>query len=184
MIPLAALIGLMFVVSQKTFAWGSLAAMRKVPRSDALVVVAVTVITVLTDLAIAVLTGVIISALVFAWQHAKHIKVNTYLNARGWKVYELEGTLFFASTAEFQTLFTPKEDPDEVVVEFRRARVMDHSAVEAIDSLAMRYQQAGKRLHLRHLSPDCLEVLEKAKDMVELNLAEDPHYHIADNKLG
>ena len=170
MIPLAALIGLMFVVSQKTFAWGSLAAMRKVPRSDALVVVAVTVITVLTDLAIAVLTGVIISALVFAWQHAKHIKVNTYLNARGWKVYELEGTLFFASTAEFQTLFTPKEDPDEVVVEFRRARVMDHSAVEAIDSLATRYQQAGKRLHLRHLSPDCLEVLEKAKDMVEINV--------------
>jgi SulP family sulfate permease len=184
MIPLAALIGLMFVVSQKTFAWGSLATMRKVPRSDALVVVAVTVITVLTDLAIAVLTGVIISALVFAWQHAKHIRVQTYLDGKGWKVYELEGTLFFASTAEFQTLFTPKEDPDEVVVEFRRARVMDHSAVEAIDSLAMRYQQAGKRLHLRHLSPDCLEVLEKAKDMVELNLAEDPHYHIADNKLG
>ncbi|MBU0593157.1 MAG: SulP family inorganic anion transporter [Gammaproteobacteria bacterium] len=184
MIPLAALIGLMFVVSQKTFAWGSLTAMRKVPRSDALVVIAVTVITVLTDLAIAVVTGVIISALVFAWQHAKHIRVQTYLDGKGWKIYELEGTLFFASTAEFQTLFTPKEDPDEVVVEFRRARVMDHSAVEAIDSLATRYQQAGKRLHLRHLSPDCLEVLEKAKDMVELNLAEDPHYHIADNKLG
>lgn len=184
MIPLAALIGLMFVVSQKTFAWGSLAAMRKVPRSDALVVVAVTAITVLTDLAIAVVTGVIISALVFAWQHAKHIKVQTCLDDKGWKIYELEGTLFFASTAEFQTLFTPKEDPDEVVVEFRRARVMDHSAVEAIDSLAMRYQQAGKRLHLRHLSPDCLEVLEKAKDMVEINVGEDPHYHLADDKLG
>ncbi|MDO8890290.1 MAG: SulP family inorganic anion transporter [Sulfurimicrobium sp.] len=184
MIPLAALIGLMFVVSQKTFAWGSLTAMRSVPRSDALVVVAVTVITVLTDLAIAVVTGVIISALVFAWQHAKHIKVNTYLDGKGWKVYELEGTLFFASTAEFQTLFTPKEDPEEVVVEFRRARVMDHSAVEAIDSLATRYQQAGKRLHLRHLSPDCLDVLEKAKDMVEIHVGEDPHYHLADDKLG
>lgn len=184
MIPLAALIGLMFVVSQKTFAWGSLATMRKVPRSDALVVVAVTLITVLTDLAIAVVTGVIISALVFAWQHAKHIKVQTYLDDKGWKVYELEGTLFFASTAEFQTLFTPKEDPEEVVVEFRRARLMDHSAVEAIDNLATRYQQAGKRLHLRHLSPDCLEVLTNAKPMVEINMGEDPHYHLADDKLG
>lgn len=184
MIPLAALIGLMFMVSEKTFEWGSLTAMRKVPRSDAFVVIAVTVITVLTDLAIAVVTGVIISALVFAWQHAKRINVRTYLDDKGWKVYELEGTLFFASAAQFQTLFTPKDDPDEVVVEFRRALVKDHSAVEAIDSLATRYQQAGKRLHLRHLSPDCLEVLEKAKDMVEINVGEDPHYHLADDKLG
>jgi SulP family sulfate permease len=96
----------------------------------------------------------------------------------------LEGTLFFASAAGFQSLFTPKEDPDEVVVEFRRSKVADHSAIEAIDALATRYQQAGKRLHLRHLSPDCLELLSKAKDMVEVNLHEDPHYHIADNKLG
>lgn len=184
MIPLAALIGLMFMVSEKTFEWGSLTAMRKVPKSDAFVVIAVTVITVLTDLAIAVVTGVIISALVFAWQHAKRINVRTYLDDKGWKVYELEGTLFFASAAQFQTLFTPRDDPDEVVVEFRRALVKDHSAVEAIDSLATRYQQAGKRLHLRHLSPDCLEVLEKAKDMVEINVGEDPHYHLADDKLG
>jgi SulP family sulfate permease len=184
MIPLAALIGLMFMVSEKTFEWGSLTAMRRVPRSDAFVVIAVTVITVLTDLAIAVVTGVIISALVFAWQHAKRINVRTYLDDKGWKVYELEGTLFFASAAQFQTLFTPRDDPDEVVVEFRRALVKDHSAVEAIDSLATRYQQAGKRLHLRHLSPDCLEVLEKAKDMVEINVGEDPHYHLADDKLG
>ncbi|BCB27426.1 sodium-independent anion transporter [Sulfurimicrobium lacus] len=184
MIPLAALIGLMFMVSEKTFEWGSFTAMCKVPKSDAFVVVAVTVITVFTDLAIAVVTGVIISALVFAWQHAKHINVQTYLDDKGWKVYELEGTLFFASVAQFQTLFNPKDDPDEVVVEFRRARVKDHSAVEAIDSLATRYQQAGKRLHLRHLSPDCLEVLEKAKDMVEINVGEDPHYHLADDRLG
>jgi SulP family sulfate permease len=184
MIPLAALIGLMFMVSEKTFEWGSLTAMRKVPMSDAFVVIAVTVITVLTDLAIAVVTGVIISALVFAWQHAKRINVRTYLDDKGWKVYELEGTLFFASAAQFQTLFTPRDDPDEVVVEFRRALVKDHSAVEAIDSLATRYQQAGKRLHLRHLSPDCLEVLEKAKDMVEINVGEDPHYHLVDDKLG
>ncbi|MDP2430576.1 MAG: SulP family inorganic anion transporter [Pseudomonadota bacterium] len=184
MIPLAALIGLMFVVSEKTFEWGSLNALRRVPKSDAFVVVAVTVITVFTDLAIAVITGVIISALVFAWQHAKHIQMRSYVDAKGWKIYELEGSLFFASTANFQELFTPRDDPDEVVVEFRGARVMDNSAVEAIDTLAKRYVQAGKRLHLRHLSPDCLEVLTNAKDMVELNMAEDPHYHIADNKLG
>lgn len=183
-IPLAALIGVMFVVAEKTFEWGSLQALRKIPRSDALIVVAVTVVTVFTDLAIAVVLGVVIAALVFAWQHAKQINVKTYIDDKGWKVYELEGSLFFASTAGFQTLFSPHDDPDEVVVEFRRARVMDHSAVEAIDLLATRYQQAGKRLHLRHLSPDCLEVLDKAKDMVELNVQEDPHYHIADNKLG
>jgi SulP family sulfate permease len=184
MIPLAALIGLMFVVAEKTFEWGSLTALRKVPRSDALVIVIVTVVTVFTDLAIAVVVGVIISALVFAWQHAKRIEVRIGRNQLGWKIYNLHGSLFFASTANFQALFTPADDPDEVVIDFRRATVKDHSAVEAIDSLAERYRKAGKRLHLRHLSPDCLEVLTNAKDMVEMNLAEDPHYHIADDKLG
>lgn len=184
MIPLAALVGLMFVVSEKTFEWGSLAALRRVPKIDAFVVVAVTLITVFTDLAIAVVTGVIISALVFAWQHAKHIEVRIERNAQGWKVYDLHGSLFFASTANFQSLFTPAEDPDEVVIVFRHAKVMDHSAVEAIDALAERYRKAGKRLHLRNLSPDCLDLLTNAKDMVELDVAADPHYHIADNKLG
>jgi SulP family sulfate permease len=183
-IPLAALIGVMFVVAEKTFEWASLQALRKIPRSDALIVVLVTVVTVFTDLAIAVVLGVVIAALVFAWQHAKQINVKAYFDDRGWKVYDLEGTLFFASAAGFQSLFTPKEDPDEVVVEFRRSKVADHSAIEAIDALATRYQQAGKRLHLRHLSPDCLELLSKAKDMVEVNLHEDPHYHIADDQLG
>jgi SulP family sulfate permease len=183
-IPLAALIGVMFVVAQKTFAWASLEALRKIPRPDAIIVVLVTVVTVFTDLAIAVLLGVVIAALVFAWQHAKQINVKTYLDEKGWKVYELEGSLFFASAAGFGTLFTPKEDPKEVVVEFRRAKVVDHSAIEAIDALAVRYQQLGKQLHLRHLSPDCLDLLTKAKDMVEINLQEDPHYHIADNRLG
>lgn len=183
-IPLAALIGVMFVVAEKTFEWGSLRVLHKVPRPDAFIIVAVTVVTVLTDLAIAVIAGVIIAALVFAWEHAKHINVRTYLDDKGWKVYELEGSLFFASVAGFQALFTPKDDPDEVVIEFRRARVVDHSALEAIDGLAERYQQVGKRLHLRHLSPDCLDVLEKAKGMIEVNVLEDPHYHVADNKLG
>ena len=184
MIPIAALVGLMFVVSEKTFEWGSLTTLRRVPRSDAFVVVAVTVITVFTDLAIAVLTGVVFSALVFAWQHAKHIDVSVSAEDHGWKVYTLWGSLFFASTADFLSKFTPADDTDEVVVDFARARVMDHSAVAAIDSLAERYRKAGKRLHLRHLSPDCLELLTKAKDMVEIDVREDPHYHIADNKLG
>ena len=183
-IPLAALIGVMFVVAEKTFEWASLQALRKIPRSDAIIVVLVTVVTVFTDLAIAVVLGVVIAALVFAWQHAKHINVKTYTDDKGWKVYELEGSLFFASAAGFMALFTPREDPAEVVVEFRRSKVVDHSAIEAIDALATRYQQAGKRLHLRHLSPDCLELLSKAKDMVEVNTHEDPHYHIADDKLG
>lgn len=184
MIPIAALIGLMFVVSEKTFEWGSLATLRRVPKSDAFVVVAVTVITVLTDLAIAVVTGVIISALVFAWQHAKHIDVSISVEDHGWKVYKLYGSLFFASTADFLSKFTPTEDTEEVVIDFAHAKVMDHSAVEAIDSLAEKYRKAGKRLHLRHLSADCLDVLTKAKDMVEIDVREDPHYHIADNKLG
>jgi SulP family sulfate permease len=183
-IPLAALIGVMFFVAEKTFEWGSLTALRKIPKSDALIVVAVTVVTVFTDLAVAVILGIVIAALVFAWQHAKQINVQTHTDENGWKVYELEGTLFFASIAPFQNLFTPKGDPQDVVIEFKRSKVMDHSAIEAIDTLAGRYQTEGKRLHLRHLSPDCLELLEKAKDMVEVNKFEDPHYHIADNKLG
>ena len=182
-IPLAALIGVMFVVCQKTFAWGSLQALRKIPRQDAIIVIGVTVITVLTDLAVAVLAGVVFAALVFAWQHAKQIQVSISQDAQGWKVYTLKGSLFFASTANFAALFDPKNDPQHVVIEFGDAKVVDHSAVEAIDSLAMRYSQAGKILHLRHLSPECLEVLEKAKDMVEVNEFEDPHYHIADNKV-
>jgi SulP family sulfate permease len=184
MIPLAALVGLMFVVSEKTFEWGSLQALRKIPRQDAIIVVGVTVITVLTDLAIAVFAGVIFAALVFAWHHAKEIQVTVSTDEHGWKVYALKGSLFFASTAHFASLFHPKDDPEHVVIEFRDARVVDHSAIEAIDALASRYQQAGKMLHLRHLSPDCLELLERAKGMVEVNHYEDPHYHIADNKLG
>lgn len=183
-IPLAALIGVMFFVAFKTFEWGSLQALRKIPRSDAIIVVAVTVVTVFTDLAIAVILGVVIAALVFAWEHAKQIRAASHIDENGWKVYELDGSLFFASVSRFQSLFNPKEDPADVVVEFRYSRVVDHSAIEAIDSLAGKYQQFGKRLHLRHLSPDCLELLDKAKGMVEVNTFEDPHYHIADNKLG
>jgi SulP family sulfate permease len=184
MIPLAALIGLMFVVSEKTFEWGSFRLFGKVPHADLLVVITVALVTVLTDLAIAVIVGVIISALVFAWQHAKNIEVRVTTEAHGWKVYDLHGSLFFASTQNFLSLFSPKDDPAEVVIDFKNARVKDHSALEAIDLLAERYTQLGKKLHLRHLSPDCLELLDKAKGMIEVNVLEDPLYHPADNRLG
>ena len=183
-IPLAALIGVMFVVCQKTFAWGSFRLFGKVPRADIFVGLLVAVVTLVFDLAIAVITGVIVSALVFAWEHAKQVRVAVSVDASGWKVYELEGSLFFASVAGFGQLFSPKDDPQDVVIEFRKARVVDHSAIQAIDALAERYRQAGKRLHLRHLSADCREVLENAKGMIEVNVLEDPRYHVADDKLG
>jgi SulP family sulfate permease len=184
MIPLAALIGLMFVVSEKTFEWGSFNLFGKVPRTDIVVGLTVAVVTVLTDLAIAVIVGIIISALAFAWEHAKSMEVRVTTEEHGWKVYDLHGSLFFASSQSFLNLFTPKDDPEEVVIDFKHARVKDHSGLEAIDQLAERYTQLGKTLHLRHLSPDCLELLDKAKGMIEVNVLEDPHYHPADNRLG
>jgi SulP family sulfate permease len=184
MIPLAALIGVMFVVAQKTFEWGSLRLFGKVPKQDIFVGLLVGAVTVVADLAIAVILGVIVSALVFAWEHAKHINADAYIDDRGWKVYVLKGSLFFASIATFQNLFNPGEDPHDVVIDFKDAKVVDHSALAAIDGLAVRYVNAGKKLHLKHLSPDCLELLDNARDMIEVNLMEDPKYHIADNKLG
>jgi SulP family sulfate permease len=184
MIPLAALIGLMFVVSEKTFEWGSFNLFGKVPRTDIVVGLTVAIVTVLTDLAIAVIVGIIISALAFAWEHAKSMEVRVTTEEHGWKVYELHGSLFFASSQNFLNLFTPKDDPEEVVIDFKHARVKDHSGLEVIDQLAERYTQQGKKLHLRHLSTDCLELLGKAKGMVEVNVLEDPHYHPADNRLG
>ncbi|MDB5792083.1 MAG: sodium-independent anion transporter [Massilia sp.] len=183
-IPLAALIGVMFVVCEKTFEWGTFRMVGKVPRADTLVVLLVAAITLVFDLAVAVVAGVIVSALVFAWQHAKQIRVSTSVDAQGWKVYALEGTLFFASVANFNALFSMKDDPADVVVDFGGARVADHSAIQAIDALAARYRALGKRLHLRHLSPDCRELLVQARDMIEVNLLEDPRYRVADDKLG
>jgi SulP family sulfate permease len=136
-----------------------------------------------TDLAIAVVVGVIVSALVFAWEHAKHIRVDSSINEQGSKVYELHGPLFFASVKNFQDFFNIQDDPDDVIIEFQHSRVMDHSAIEAIDSLADRYLHAGKTLHLRHLSPECVKLLHKAGDLVEVNVMEDPRYHIAVDEL-
>jgi SulP family sulfate permease len=183
MIPLAALTGVMFMVVIGTFEWSSIRIIRKIPASDAFVLVLVSGVTVATDLAIAVVVGVIVSALVFAWEHAKHIRVEAFTDEQGSKVYELHGPLFFASVRNFQDLFNCKEDPDDVIIEFQHSRVMDHSAVEAIDTLAERYVNAGKTLHLRHLSTDCRQLLHKAGDLVEVNVLEDPRYHVAANEL-
>ncbi|MFW2439125.1 MAG: SulP family inorganic anion transporter [Arenicellales bacterium] len=183
MIPLAALTGVMFMVVIGTFEWSSFRIIGKIPLSDAFILILVSGVTVATDLAIAVVVGVIVSALVFAWQHAKHINVKSYINEMEGKVYELEGPLFFASVKNFQDLFDPKNDPDDVVVEFQNSRVYDHSAIEAIDTLAERYLNVEKRLHLRHLSPECIKLLKKAGDLVEVNMIEDPRYHVADDQL-
>ncbi|CAG0899683.1 unnamed protein product [Cyprideis torosa] len=183
-IPIAVLVGVMFMVVIGTFEWGSFNMLNKVPKAESLIGISVAIITVFADLAIAVISGVIMSALVFAWQHARHINVTSSTNRMGGKVYELNGPLFFASVQNFQELFSPADDPDDVVVDFANSRVADHSAIEAIDKLAERYERRGKRLHLKHLSPECRRLLHKAGDLVEVNVLEDPSYHVADNKFG
>lgn len=175
-IPLAALVGVMFMVVVGTFEWSSFRILNKIPRTDAFVLILVSGVTVASDLAIAVVVGVIVSALAFAWKAAKRIDVTTKLLPNGSKVYQLHGPLFFGSIASFKELFDPKNDPDDVVIDFVESRVWDHSGLEAIDSLAERYLKEGKQLHLRHLSPDCTKLLEKASGMVEINVIEDPMY--------
>jgi len=145
--------------------------------------VMVAAVTVWTDLAVAVIVGVIVSALVFAWQHAKQMSAKSFINDEGSKVYELNGPLFFGSIHAFTELFDPKNDPDDVVVDFYDSRVADHSGLEAIDALAERYQRAGKKLHLKHLSGECRDLLKRAGDLVEVNVIEDPVYHVADDRV-
>jgi len=184
-IPIAVLVGVMFMVVIGTFEWGSLRLLGKIPLADWFIIVAVTAITVISDnLAIAVIIGVILSALVFAWEHARHIGATIRTDRMGNKVYEINGPLFFASTQNFQELFTPKEDTDDVVVDFKNSRISDHSAIEAIEKLAVRYDRAEKRLHLKHVSEECRLLLKKAGPLVEVNVVEDPTYHVADDKLG
>ncbi len=182
-IPMVALVGVMFMVVLGTFEWSSVRIFKKIPRHDFFVLVLVSSVTVVTDLAVAVIVGVIVSALVFAWEHAKHIHAKTYINEHGSKVYELVGPLFFGSVKNFHDLFSPADDPADVIIEFQQSRVTDHSAIEAIDSLAVRYIRRGKKLHLRYLSDDCKLLLDKAGDLVEVNRLEDPTYHVADDKL-
>jgi len=183
-IPLAALIGVMFIVVIGTFEWSSFRVLRKVPRTDAMVLVLVSGVTVATDLAVAVVVGVIVSALVFAWEHAKYIRIETREDHKGSTVYGVTGPLFFGSVTSFLEHFDPAQDNDDVVIDFARSRVADHSGLEAIDTLAERYLNAGKTLHLVHLSADCRRVLRKAGSLVEVNVIEDPRYFVADDVLG
>ena len=179
MIPLVALVGVMFMVVISTFAWSSWRIIRQVPLSDAFVLILVSAVTVMTDLAIAVVVGVIVSALVLAWKASQNIHTRVKFSESGEKIYMLDGPLFFASVESFNALFLPREDPDEVIIDFLGTRVMDTSGLQAIDSLADKYKRAGKNLHLRHLSPDCKKLLDKASDLMEVSIIEDPHYGVA-----
>ncbi|MDA3878458.1 MAG: SulP family inorganic anion transporter [Halothiobacillus sp.] len=179
-IPMATLMGIMFMVVIGTFEWGSLRLFGKVPRQDIFVGLLVALVTVLTDLAIAVITGVIVSALVFAWEHARELRITQDTTPEGSRIYHIKGPLFFASTAKFAEAFDFRRDPNDVILDFAESRVVDHSALEAIDNLAEKYRSAGKTLHLRHLSPECRSLLKKAGDLVEVNIQEDPLYHVAD----
>ncbi|MEP3116205.1 MAG: SulP family inorganic anion transporter [Nisaea sp.] len=178
-IPLAALVGVMFMVVIGTFAWKSLTIMRRIPRKDALLIVLVTAVTVMTDLAVAVIVGVILSALFYAWNAATRMHAVSGIDVSGAKIYSLEGPLFFGSTESFLSQFTPKDDPDRVVIDFMNSRVVDHSGLQAIESLAKRYDELGKRLQLRHLSRDCKVLLGKAGQLVEERDDEDPTYGVA-----
>ena len=181
-IPLAALIGVMFIVVIGTFEWSSFRIMGKIPRADAFVIVLVSAVTVATDLAIAVVAGVIVSALVYAWDNAKHIRVRRTEEGDSTS-YHVSGPLFFGSTTHFLEFFDPSHDSVDVVIDFAESRVCDHSGLEAIDTLAERYERSGKTLHLRHLSPECKDLLNRAGDLVEINVIEDPEYYVAEDRL-
>jgi len=178
-IPIAVLVGIMFMVSIGTFEFSSIQRIKHMPRSDAFVLVVVTIITVLEDLAVAVIAGIIISALVFAWKHAK-IFSRTSTDEEGRKIYTLEGPLFFASVTSFNEQFDIENDPDAVVIDFKDARVMDSSGAEAIDSITDKYKQAGKKLTLRHLSKDCKRMLKTAGPFCTYE-EDDPTYKVAAN---
>jgi SulP family sulfate permease len=180
MIPLAALVGVMFMVVIGTFAWNSLTILRRVPLTDAFVTVLVTIVTVLSDLAVAVVVGVIVSALAYAWNNARRIHAHQEINQDGSKAYRIQGPLFFGSSDGFVELFTPDEDPDTVVVDFADSRVVDQSALQAIEAVAAKYEGAGKRIQLRHLSRDCHRLLSKAGHLM-VDSEDDPDYALAVN---
>lgn len=176
-IPLAALVGVMFMVVIGTFAWQSLTIMRRIPLTDSLVIVLVTVVTVMTDLATAVVVGVIVSALAFAWSNAVRIHGTVHTSKDGARIYEIEGPLFFGSTEGFAEIFDPEDDPDLVVVDFLSSRVVDQSALQAIETLALKYETLGKTLQLRHLSHDCHKLLKRAGQLI-VDADDDPDYEI------
>jgi SulP family sulfate permease len=179
-IPIAALTGVMFMVVIGTFSWATFSTFGKVPKSDILVIVIVTSVTVAFDLAVAVLVGVLVSALIFAWKSAQHVRLITLQDEHGQRTYLLSGLLYFGSVREFSEQFRPHEDPADVVLDCRDTRVCDLSGLEAINNLAERYRKAGKTLHLRHLSPDCRIMLKNAGKLVDVEVMDDdPHYTVA-----
>ncbi|CAM1371092.1 SulP family inorganic anion transporter [Tenacibaculum xiamenense] len=183
-VPIAALVGVMFMMVIETFAWSSFRIMNKIPVSDAVVLIIVSAVTVVFDLAIAVFVGVIISALVFAWENAKRIRARKRMKADGTKVYEIWGPLFFGSITAFNEKFDIKNDPEKVEIDFVESRVSDHSAIEAIFNLVEKYETAGKKVVLKHLSEDCKVLMYKASEKFHNIIEEDiddPRYHLAEN---
>ena len=184
LLPMAALTGVMVMVSIGTFEWASFRTFRRMPKSDVLVIVLVTLVTVfLHNLALAVLVGVIISALVFAWDNAKRIRARKYMDDKGVKHYEIYGPLFFGSIQAFNDKFDIINDPEEVIIDFSESRIVDMSGIEALNRLTERYQKQGKKLHLKHLSADCRNLLKNADEIIEVNILEDPTYKVAVDKF-
>lgn len=178
-LPMAALVGLMIMVSIGTFEWASLNTFNKFPISDIAVMVMVTLVTIfLHNLALAVIVGVIISALVFAWDNAKRIRARKHIDEQGIKHYEIYGPLFFGSVAVFNEKFDVKNDPDEVIIDFQESRVVDMSAIEALNKITDKYMKQGKKVHLKHLSPDCQKLIKNAEKVIDVNVIEDPHYKV------
>ena len=183
-VPIAALVGVMFMVVFGTFAWSSFRIMNKIPRTDVFVLILVSSMTVFFDLAIAVISGVIVSALVFSWENAKRIRARKRTKEDGTKVYEIWGPLFFGSITAFNDKFDVKNDPKSVEIDFIESRISDHSAIEAIFNLVTKYKQEDKKIHLKHLSEDCKILLNKSSPIfkeVILDAIEDPRYHLAEN---
>lgn len=184
-LPMAALVGVMFMVAIGTFEWTSLRTFGRMPRHDVFVMLAVMAITVFFhNLAVAVLVGVVISALVFAWENAKRIRARKHVDEAGVKHYAIYGPLFFGSVQAFNEKFDIPTDPEEVVIDFAESRVADMSAIEALNRITERYRAAGKKVHLRHLSDDCKQLLRNAGDVIDVNIVEDPKYKVAVDRLG
>lgn len=178
-LPVAALVGVMVMVAIGTFEWASFRIINKMPRHDIFTGILVAVITVLLhNLALAVLVGVIISALVFAWESAKRIRARTHIDENGVKHYEIYGPLFFGSVMAFTEKFTVADDPKRVIIDFKESRVADMSAIEALNGLTKRYTEMGKTIELKHLSPDCRELLKNAEAVISVNIIEDPEYRV------
>ena len=179
MVPIAALVGVMFMVVIGTFAWSSLKVWNKVPLADVIVIVLVTGLTVMFDLAIAVLAGVIVSSLVFSWENAKRIRARKFVDEHGVKHYEIYGPLFFGCVELFNSKFDVANDPKEIIIDFKESRIMDQSAIECINKLSEKYIKNGKSVHLRHLSKDCIKLIKRADKICDVNLLEDPDYFVA-----